>query len=468
MQQGQRLPAPLRRTHHLRRDTLLRAAVIVAVLALSAILALFTPAPGGRNAMVLLALPLVAVGGLFLLRKPGLGVILLVAAGLVVPFSIGTGTGTTLNPTVMLIPALTGLWLFDMVIRQKSVRLHHHPAVYLVLALCVVAILALIAGQLPWFNIPGAGFASQLGGLMVFLLSAAAFLLSAHVLDERRLQQLVAIFLVIAAAYMVTRVLPGFGFVQRLFVTGSAGSVFWIWTVALSAGMALFYDGLRPLLRVALGGLAILTLLVALTQALVWASGWAPPAVALLLLVWLRFPRWGWMPILLATVGAVVRQETFFQVATDTQQWFARRQAWQIVLDAAMANPLLGLGPSNYYFIVQQYDIGGWGGVWNVKFNSHNNFVDIIAQTGLIGLGVFLAFAAVMGRVGWKLYRRLPDSFARAYAAACLAGLVATLVSGMLGDWFLPFVYNIGLTGMRSSILFWVFLGGLLALQSTE
>jgi hypothetical protein len=42
--------------------------------------------------------------------------------------------------------------------------------------------------------------------------------------------------------------------------------------------------------------------------------------------------------------------------------------------------------------------------------------------------------------------------------------LVATLVSGMLGDWFLPFVYNVGLAGMRSSILFWVFMGGLLSL----
>ncbi len=148
----------------------------------------------------------------------------------------------------------------------------------------------------------------------------------------------------------------------------------------------------------------------------------------------------------------------------NDQSWFARQQAWQIVLDAAMVNPLLGLGPSNYYFIVQQYNIAGWGGVWNVRFNSHNNYVDIIAQVGFIGLGVFLAFTAVMASVGWKLYRALPDGFARAYAAACLAGLIATLVSGMLGDWFLPFVYNIGLAGMRSSILFWVFMGGLLAL----
>nr|NIM04092.1 hypothetical protein [Armatimonadota bacterium]NIO95573.1 hypothetical protein [Armatimonadota bacterium] len=36
----------------------------------------------------------------------------------------------------------------------------------------------------------------------------------------------------------------------------------------------------------------------------------------------------------------------------------------------------------------------------------------------------------------------------------------------MFGDWVLPFVYNIGLRGMRSSILGWLFLGGVLALEA--
>jgi O-antigen ligase len=113
---------------------------------------------------------------------------------------------------------------------------------------------------------------------------------------------------------------------------------------------------------------------------------------------------------------------------------------------------------------VRQADIAGWGGVWNVEFSSHNNWVDIIAQTGILGLSIVLAFAFSMGRVGLRLFRVSPDGFPRAYAAASVAGLVATLVSGMLGDWFLPFIYNIGLNGMRSSILFWVFMGGLLSL----
>jgi hypothetical protein len=48
-----------------------------------------------------------------------------------------------------------------------------------------------------------------------------------------------------------------------------------------------------------------------------------------------------------------------------------------------------------------------------------------------------------------------------------LGGLVATLVAGMLGDWIIPFFYNITLGGFRASILGWLFLGGLVFLEQT-
>jgi hypothetical protein len=35
-----------------------------------------------------------------------------------------------------------------------------------------------------------------------------------------------------------------------------------------------------------------------------------------------------------------------------------------------------------------------------------------------------------------------------------------------LGDWVLPFVYNVGLAGFRSSMIGWIFLGGLVALET--
>jgi hypothetical protein len=39
------------------------------------------------------------------------------------------------------------------------------------------------------------------------------------------------------------------------------------------------------------------------------------------------------------------------------------------------------------------------------------------------------------------------------------------LASGMLADWFLPFVYNITLSGMRDAVPAWIFVGASLSLH---
>ncbi len=71
----------------------------------------------------------------------------------------------------------------------------------------------------------------------------------------------------------------------------------------------------------------------------------------------------------------------------------------------------------------------------------------------------------ITGRLGWELRERVTDGFARGYVYGCLGGLGGTLWAGMHGDWVLPFVYNIGLGGFRASMLGWLFLGGLVAVE---
>ena len=63
------------------------------------------------------------------------------------------------------------------------------------------------------------------------------------------------------------------------------------------------------------------------------------------------------------------------------------------------------------------------------------------------------------------MLNRVPEGFAKAYVVGALGGLVGMLVAGGLVDWILPFVYNIGFTGFRASILPWIFLGGLISIE---
>jgi hypothetical protein len=50
-----------------------------------------------------------------------------------------------------------------------------------------------------------------------------------------------------------------------------------------------------------------------------------------------------------------------------------------------------------------------------------------------------------------------------------LAAWVGAMVIMLLADWLLPHVYNIGFQGFQASLLVWMFLGGLVAVeQMTE
>jgi hypothetical protein len=91
--------------------------------------------------------------------------------------------------------------------------------------------------------------------------------------------------------------------------------------------------------------------------------------------------------------------------------------------------------------------------------------VDLIAQTGFLGLIAFFWLFFVFGRLAWRLSKQLPDGFSRAYIYGMIAGIAAIMVAAFLGDWILPFVYNVGLNGFRSSILTWIFLGGVVCIE---
>jgi O-antigen ligase len=132
------------------------------------------------------------------------------------------------------------------------------------------------------------------------------------------------------------------------------------------------------------------------------------------------------------------------------------------MLEFIKVSPILGLGPANYPSYTHLYPVLGYF----IKFNSHNQYLDIITQIGLIGFACFTWFVWQVGKLGFSLVKQAREGFPRAYIYGALGGLAGTLAAGMLGDWFIPFVYNIGLDGFRASVLGWFFLGGLIALEN--
>jgi O-antigen ligase len=376
---------------------------------------------------------------------------------MLIPFSGPSG----LNVVVLGIALLTGLWFLDMFVRQRQIRLIHSRTMPPLIIFIIVSILSFLVGQLPFFSyFKPAPIDAQLGGLAIFIFSAFAFIIVAHqVHDLSGLEIITWGFIVFGTIYILGRSI-GWGGIDRLYQNGfSAGSMFWTWMAAMTFSQAAFNIKLKLSWRLVLVGVLIMTLYVAIFQQYDWKSGWLPALAAIATILVLRYRKVGLAAIPFGMIAAVYMVTR--AIATEQWSWSTRLEAWRIVLEISKASPIFGLGFGNYHFYVKLIPLMGWYST----FNSHNQYVDLIAQTGVLGLGCFLWLIGETGALGWRLRRQVPDGFATAYVYGALGGLVGVLVSAGLVDWVLPFVYNIGLTGFRASVLAWVFLGGLVSLE---
>jgi O-antigen ligase len=209
----------------------------------------------------------------------------------------------------------------------------------------------------------------------------------------------------------------------------------------------------------ALGGLVLVTLYVLVVLKFEDKSGWLSVFAGIAAIITARSWRASLALVPVAILAALYLWTEL--VSTDEYSISTRFDAWLIMGQIIKINPVLGLGFANYYWYTPLFPIRGYA----VSFNSHNNYVDIVAQTGLVGLLCLLLFFWQVGWLGWRLREQVPDGFARAYVYGALGGLAGMVVAGMLGDWVLPFFYNVGLNGFRSSMLGWLFLGGLVSLE---
>ena len=432
----------------------LRPLLVVGELLLIAALAFMA---SQRQLTLVLILPLGVVLVLTFLRWPSLGLIVASLAGMVVPFTGPSG----LTVTMILVALLLGLWLLEMVVRERQIGLVPSRTVWPLLSFLVIALISFGLGQLNWLPFAlHAPLGAQLGGLSIIVLSAGTFLLVANqVHDLRWLSRMTWAFLAFGAlAIVVGSVLPKLGLSTQKLIQ-PVGSVYFIWLVAMAFSQAALNGDLHPGWRLALGALVLYTFYDLFFLRFGDKSGWLPALFCIAVIIGARSWRAGLALIPVAALSALYLWRGL--VATDEYSISTRFDAWSILAQIIKINPVLGLGFANYYWYTPLFRIRGYA----VSFNSHNNYVDIIAETGFVGLVCLLLFFWQVGRLGWQLREQAPAGFARAYAYGALGGLAGMVVAGMMGDWVLPFFYNVGLSGFRSSVLGWLFLGGLVSLE---
>jgi hypothetical protein len=415
-------------------------------------------------------------GALLLLRWPKLGFFALVVAALGARVEVGTGTEVSLNPASMLVPALLLIWVLNAVM-QHNVHLVPSRTNKPLILFLILGLISILISNVIWDPaVPRSDrfVVVQLAQWAIWAFSAGIYwLVGNRIQNVAWLRRLTACYLLVAGSIAVLRVVPGGANITYNYLTEAVERApFWLLLAAMSAGQLLFNRQLsnwwRAFLIVAIGASLYFSLSVQQDR----SSNWVGVFAALGVLAWLRYKwlRWLSLAVIVFTLMSGVLFNSIYQFAGGDAKWMESGASRGVligrVLELSMRNPITGIGPAAYrpYGLTQPlfYD----GAYWIApQINSHNNYVDLFSQVGVIGLALFLWFMAEAALVGWRLRKTFKDGFEGGFVNGILAAWVGTMIIMALADWFLPFVYNIGFPGFQASVLIWMFFGGLVALE---
>jgi O-antigen ligase len=178
-----------------------------------------------------------------------------------------------------------------------------------------------------------------------------------------------------------------------------------------------------------------------------------------LLIVWYRLAREQGMLILLgsaATIAALLfllptafwqRTESIVPAIERREDTFGLRlRIWEVGQKMIDERPILGVGPGNFPPASQRY---ARGEILGRGLASHNMYINVATETGLVGLGLFLTLMVFAVLSAWRAMHRARDHGLQDLAHDAIA--VEMMIWVMLGQ---------GLTGdhiIQKS--FWLILG---------
>lgn len=441
------------------RSTALMIIVLLATLAASIVVGYFASRGSTRVPLAAIGLPAAVFGIYMLTRKFELLVALLPVLALAVPIDISTGTYTQLPISLLLTLALLGVWILTAVVRSRwrvTPSPINRPMALFALLMCISTVWGTVwrdpvlnMGLFKNFQVV------QIASLITYLASiGAALLIGNFVNTRRRLKFLLGCFILFGTLMTITQLfsIPQ-GFLNDRGLWG-------LWTVIPALALILVHPRLHWGWRVALLVLIAANLYQTIYMNLLWKSGWIPTVVAIFVAVFIRSRTW-FAILMVAVVILVISQQAFFiQMIEDEINEGAdgRIGMWEINLRIINDHWLFGTGPAGYapyYLTYYPQDAR----------STHNNYLDILAQFGVVGTLSWFAFALIATYEGFRLYRIAPQGLMKVAALAATSGWVGAQVSMFFGDWLLPFAYNQTITGYKYTVYSWIFLGLLISLR---
>jgi O-antigen ligase len=191
-----------------------------------------------------------------------------------------------------------------------------------------------------------------------------------------------------------------------------------------------------------------------------WISGWAPSIAAIAAASFFRSKRFFIVVLIIGIIAGYQSRDFFEKVANSNVEDGAlgRLSLWDQNWRVVREHWMFGTGPAGYALYYMTY-------YKEDARSTHNNYLDIMAQFGFIGMitWLWLAFTAVVE--GVRTIYRAPPGFLKTLAIIATSGWIGAQASMFFGDWILPFAYNQGVGGYKYTVYSWIFLGTIISIQ---
>ncbi len=393
------------------------------------------------------------------LRNQEWNPVFILFAALFIPFSLPTGTDSRLVISLLLTLAIVGLWIIRMAVQDKGFHLRSsnlNKPLLLFMGVVVLSIVWSIIFRDPLVFTPSKFIVVQIASAIVMIMLPAVFLLMGNFVENIKvLKVMVALFL-----------LAGILGIISLFVNFSLpinmGGMFSLWIMAISYGMALFDRRLHWLSRGALLLLTVIWFYYRFVIDVSWLAGWLPGMIAIGGISFMRSKKLGFILGIIAIVFLITQTNYVDRVfkAEEAQSGVTRLSAWQSNWRITKDHLLLGTGPAGYAVYYMSY-------FPNDAMATHSNYIDILAQTGVIGFVLILWFFIALAWKGYKLTQRFKGrgDFIEAVANFSFAGTIACIIIMGFGDWLFPFAYTQTIAGYNYAVYNWLFMGMILVIE---
>jgi O-antigen ligase len=157
-----------------------------------------------------------------------------------------------------------------------------------------------------------------------------------------------------------------------------------------------------------------------------------------------------WARVGSAGLGLTLRDVSMADVTDENFATVERLAHWQAALRMLAVNPWTGVGVGNYEALYSEHRLPAWPYALG---HAHNQYLNMAAELGLVGLAIFVWFILAAGLQTWRGITAGADRLSRAIAAGALGAVVAVAVHSLTDN---VFVHDMGvhlaiLLGMASA-----------------